>query len=161
MQSKISSAETSISSLSNAQTSLINKMAAKPITIENPFASANAIQVQIDDNIRILAELHARWEREDEIARNNKMNVCTITPTSNTETPSANTPSTTNAKIVNEEKPTFSTKSLKLSNLFLISVLKFFKVEEILLLLLIITSTVARACASNILIVHLIFLYDL
>ena len=47
--------ETSISSLSNAQTSLINKMAAKPITMENPFASANAIQVQIDDNVRMLA----------------------------------------------------------------------------------------------------------
>ena len=73
----------------------------------------NAIQVQIDDNIRMLAELHARWEREDEIARNNKMNVCTITTTSNTETLSANIPSTTNAKIVNEEKPTFSTKKLK------------------------------------------------
>ena len=113
LQSKISSAETSISSLSNAQTSLINKMAAKPITIENPFASANAIQVRIDDNIRMLAELHARWEREDEIARNNKMNVCTITTTSNTETLSANIPPTTNGKIVNEEKPTFSTKKLK------------------------------------------------
>ena len=61
LQSKISSAETSISSLSNAQTSLINKMAAKPITIENPFASANAIQVRIDDNIRMLAELHASF----------------------------------------------------------------------------------------------------
>jgi hypothetical protein len=40
-----------------------------------------AIQVRIDDNVRMLAELHARWEREDEIARNmNK--VCTITTTS-------------------------------------------------------------------------------
>ena len=90
----------------------------------------------------MLAELHARWEREDEIASNNKMNVCTITTTSNTKTLSANIPSTTNAKIVNEEKPTFSTKSLKLSNLFLISVLKFFKVEEILLLLLIIMTLI-------------------
>ena len=35
--------------------------------------SANAIQVRIDDNIRRLAELHARWEREDEIASNNKI----------------------------------------------------------------------------------------
>jgi hypothetical protein len=40
----------------------------------------NAIQVRIDDNIRMLAELHARWEREDEMARN--MKVCTITTTS-------------------------------------------------------------------------------
>jgi hypothetical protein len=37
----------------------------------------NAIQVRIDENIRMLAELHARWEREDEMARN--MKVCTIT----------------------------------------------------------------------------------
>jgi L-alanine-DL-glutamate epimerase-like enolase superfamily enzyme len=29
----------------------------------------NAIQVKIDNNVRMLAELHARWEREDEIAR--------------------------------------------------------------------------------------------
>jgi hypothetical protein len=40
----------------------------------------NAIQVRIDDNVRMLAELHARWEREDKIARN--MKVCTITTTS-------------------------------------------------------------------------------
>jgi hypothetical protein len=40
----------------------------------------NAIQVKIDNNVRMLAELHARWEREDEMARN--MNVCTITTTS-------------------------------------------------------------------------------
>ena len=91
LQVKISNAETRISSLSEAQTSLINKMAEKPVTIdENPFATANAIQVRIDDNVRMLAELHARWEREDEIARNNKMTkVCTITTTSNTEVPSA------------------------------------------------------------------------
>ena len=81
--------------------------------MDKTFATANAIQVRIDDNVRMLAELHARWEREDEIARNNKMNVCTITTTSNTETLSANIPPTTNAKIVNEEKPTFSTKKLK------------------------------------------------
>ena len=56
LQVKISNAETRISSLSEAQTSLINKMAAKPVTIdENPFATANAIQVRIDDNIRMLA----------------------------------------------------------------------------------------------------------
>ena len=32
------------------------------------FAIANAIQVKIDNNIRMLAELHASWEREDKIA---------------------------------------------------------------------------------------------
>jgi hypothetical protein len=41
----------------------------------------NAIQVRIDDNVRMLAELHARWEIEDEIARN-MTKVCTITTTS-------------------------------------------------------------------------------
>jgi hypothetical protein len=41
----------------------------------------NAIQVRIDENIRMLAELYARWEREDEMARN--MKVCTITTSSN------------------------------------------------------------------------------
>jgi hypothetical protein len=41
----------------------------------------NAIQVKIDNNVRMLAELHARWEREDEIARN-MTKVCTITTTS-------------------------------------------------------------------------------
>jgi hypothetical protein len=40
----------------------------------------NAIQVRIDENVRMLAELHARWEREDEMARN--MKVCTITTSS-------------------------------------------------------------------------------
>jgi hypothetical protein len=40
----------------------------------------NAIQVRIDENVRMLAELHAKWEREDEMARN--MKVCTISTTS-------------------------------------------------------------------------------
>jgi hypothetical protein len=40
----------------------------------------NAIQIRIDENVRMLADLHARWEREDEMARN--MEVCTITTTS-------------------------------------------------------------------------------
>jgi L-alanine-DL-glutamate epimerase-like enolase superfamily enzyme len=41
----------------------------------------NAIQVRIDENVRMLAELHARWEREDEMARN--MKVYTINTSSN------------------------------------------------------------------------------
>src|SRR5215216_3483406 len=68
-----------ISSLSEAQSSLINKMAAKPETMENPFAATHAIQVRIDENVRLLAKLLAKREREDEIARNNS--VCTITTT--------------------------------------------------------------------------------
>jgi hypothetical protein len=47
----------------------------------NTFAATNAIQVRIDENVRMLAELHARWEREDEMAR--KMKVCTITTSNN------------------------------------------------------------------------------
>jgi hypothetical protein len=57
----------------------------------NPFATANAIQVRIDENVRMLAELHARWEREDEMAR--EMKVCTIT-TSNDVAPNASNPLT-------------------------------------------------------------------
>jgi hypothetical protein len=55
----------------------------------NTFAATNAIQVKIDENVRMLAELHARWEREDEMARN--MKVCTIT-TSNDVVPNASNP---------------------------------------------------------------------
>jgi hypothetical protein len=55
----------------------------------NTFAATNAIQVKIDENVRMLAELHARWEREDEMAR--KMKVCTIT-TSNDVVPNASNP---------------------------------------------------------------------
>jgi hypothetical protein len=65
----------------------------------NTFATANAIQVRNDENIRMLAELHirmlaelhARWEREDEMAR--KMKVHTIT-TSNDVVPNASNPLT-------------------------------------------------------------------
>jgi hypothetical protein len=62
-------------------------MSAKP----DPFAATNAIQVKIDENVRMLAELHARWEREDEMAR--KMKVCTIT-TSNDVIPNTSNPLT-------------------------------------------------------------------
>jgi hypothetical protein len=49
----------------------------------------NAIQVKIDNNVRMLAELHAKWEREDEMARN--MKVCTITTTSDVVSNASNT----------------------------------------------------------------------
>jgi hypothetical protein len=55
----------------------------------NTFAATNTIQVRIDENVRISAELHARWEREDEMAR--KMKVCTIT-TYNDVIPKASNP---------------------------------------------------------------------
>ena len=113
LQVKISNAEISISSMSEAQSSLINKMAAKPETIDsNPFAATNAIQVRIDDNVRMLAELHARWEREDEIARkNNIAKVCTITTTSNAEVSNVSKSLTINGKVVGVSKA--STPSVK------------------------------------------------
>jgi hypothetical protein len=57
----------------------------------NIFAATNSIQVKIDENVRMSAELHARWEREDEMARN--MKVCTIN-TSNDVVPNASNPLT-------------------------------------------------------------------
>ena len=41
---KISNDETCISSMSEAKSSLINKMASKPKSIDYPFAATNAIQ---------------------------------------------------------------------------------------------------------------------
>src|SRR4051812_14291254 len=76
LQSKFLSAEKNISSLSEAQSTLINKMAAKPETMENTFATAHAIQVTIDENVRMLAQLHARWESGAENDRHKS--VCTI-----------------------------------------------------------------------------------
>jgi hypothetical protein len=51
----------------------------------------NAIQVRIDDNVRMLAELHARWEREDVIARN-MTKFCTIITTSDVVSNSSKPP---------------------------------------------------------------------
>jgi hypothetical protein len=95
---------------SNAQSSLVNRMSAKP----DPFATAtaNAIQVRIDENVRMLAELHARWEREDEMVR--KIKVCTIT-TSNDVIPNASNPLTL---IGVEKTPTPSTKKPKIAKTF-------------------------------------------
>jgi hypothetical protein len=108
LQAKVSKAETNISSLSNVQSSLINRMSAKP----DPFATANAIQVRIVENVRMLAKLHARWEREDEMAR--KMKVCTIT-TSNDVVPNANNPLTL---IGVEKTPTPCVKKPKTAKTF-------------------------------------------
>src|SRR3954465_3436544 len=77
IEEKLLNVEKNISSLSEARSSLINKIAAKPETMENTFATAHAIQVTIDENVRLLAQLDAKWEREAEIDRNNS--VCTIT----------------------------------------------------------------------------------
>jgi hypothetical protein len=81
----------------------------------------NAIQVRIDDNVRMLAELHARWEREDEIARE-MTKVGTITTTSDVEVSNASKSptligvgkvSTPFAKLPNTTE-TFSNKSAEI-----------------------------------------------
>jgi hypothetical protein len=61
----------------------------------------NAIQVRIDDNVRKLAGLHARWEREDEMARN--MKVCIITTTSDVVS-NASKPPSFNGRVIGVEK---------------------------------------------------------
>jgi hypothetical protein len=115
LQAKVSRAETSISSLSDAQSSFINRMAAKP----DPFATTNTIQVRIDENVRMLAELQARWEREDEMARN--MKVCTITTSSDVVSNASNPLTLTGVEKTPTpcaKKPktakTFSTKSAEI-----------------------------------------------
>jgi hypothetical protein len=86
----------------------------------NTFATTNAIQVRIDKNVRILAELHARWEREDEMAR--KMKVYTIT-TSNDVVPNASNPLTF---IGVEKTPTPCVKKPKTAKTFSQKSAKFF-----------------------------------
>jgi hypothetical protein len=108
LQAKVSKTETNISSLSDAKSSMINRMSAKP----DPFAATNAIQVRIDENVRMLAELHARWEREDKMARN--MKVCTIT-TSNDVVTNARNPLTL---IGVEKSPTPCAKKPKTAKTF-------------------------------------------
>jgi hypothetical protein len=60
----------------------------------------------------MFAELHARWEREDEMAR--KMKVCTIT-TSNDVVPNASNPLTLTGV---EKTLTPCTKKPKIKNFF-------------------------------------------
>jgi hypothetical protein len=108
LQAKVSKAETDISSLSDVQSSLVNRMSTKP----DPFAATNAIQVKIDENVRMLEELHTRWEREDEMAR--KMKICTIT-TSNDVVPNASNPLTL---IGVEKTPTPCVKKPKTAKTF-------------------------------------------
>ena len=64
----------------------------------------NAIQVKIDNNIRMLAELHERWEREEreaEIAEQNSVvRVCTIFTNEIKDTSHAHAPHATSEKVV-------------------------------------------------------------
>jgi hypothetical protein len=106
--------------LSDAQSSLINRMAAKP----DPFAATNAIQVRIDENVRMLAELHARWEREDKMAIN--MKVCTIT-TSSDVVSNASNPLTMSAV---EKTPTPCAKKPKTAKRFSTKNAEIFRIME-------------------------------
>jgi hypothetical protein len=79
----------------------------------------NAIQVKIDNNVRMLAELHARSEREDQMARN--MKVCTITTSSNVASNASNPltligveKTATPCAIKPKTAKTFSTKSAEI-----------------------------------------------
>jgi hypothetical protein len=79
----------------------------------------NAIQVRIDENVRMLAELHARWEREDEMDTN--MKVCTITTSSNVVSNASTPPNLIGVEKIPTpcaKKPktakTFSTKSAEI-----------------------------------------------
>jgi hypothetical protein len=76
----------------------------------------SAIHVRIDDNVRMLAELHARWESEDEMTRNIK--VCTITTTSDVVS-NASKPPSFNGRVIGVEKiPTPCAKLLKTTETF-------------------------------------------
>ncbi|KAK1594488.1 hypothetical protein QYE76_037766 [Lolium multiflorum] len=70
---------------------------------DSRFAKTNAIQVRINDNIRMLAELHARWDKEEKeklAKENNIAKVWTITTTSNVDSSHVAAPPTINGKII-------------------------------------------------------------
>jgi hypothetical protein len=98
------------------------KVLSNDVKENNNFSTANAIQVRIDENVRMLAELHVRGEGEDEMAR--KMNVCTIN-TSNDVVPNASNSLTL---IGIEKTPTPCVKKPKTAKKILKRVLKFFGV---------------------------------
>ena len=60
--------------------------------------TANAIQVRINENIRLMAELRARWEREENEKEDNIAKVWTITTTSNANATHVAAPPTINNK---------------------------------------------------------------
>ncbi|KAK1662828.1 hypothetical protein QYE76_050987 [Lolium multiflorum] len=72
--------------------------------IDNKITTtANAIQVRINENIRLMAELRARWDREEneKLAKeNNVAKVWTITTTSNANSSHVATPPTINGNII-------------------------------------------------------------
>ena len=81
------------------------------------FAKSNAIQIRIDENVRMMTQLHARWKREEELAKvDDIVRVCTITTTENNVTPHASKPPTTNGNMIGVGNVSSTTsKKLKLS----------------------------------------------
>ncbi|KAK1611945.1 hypothetical protein QYE76_035618 [Lolium multiflorum] len=105
--------------MSASQSSLINKMAAKPEDLDDKITTtANAIQVRINENIRLMAELRARWDREEneKLAKEkNVAKVWTITTTSNANaTHVAAPPTNTNKRIGVSNVSTSNAKREKL-----------------------------------------------
>ncbi|KAK1608274.1 hypothetical protein QYE76_031947 [Lolium multiflorum] len=86
--------------------------------IDNKITTtANAIQVRINENIRLMAELRARWDREEneKLAKeNNVAKVWTITTTSNANSSHVAAPPTINGNILgigrNSPRVLFCTK---------------------------------------------------
>ena len=79
----------------------------------------NAIQIKIDNNIRMLAELHEIWGREEREAKiaeqNSVVRVCTIFTNETNVASSANAPPTVSEKIISVGNvSTTSTKKFKL-----------------------------------------------
>ena len=106
------------------------------------FATANYIQVKIDNNIRMLVELHARWEIEDKMAEENSIaRVYTITTTSNADVSHVSKPPTINGKVIGVGNVSTSAAKclncLKTLKLFLIKFLSHFELWMIVPLLLI------------------------
>ncbi|KAK1630487.1 hypothetical protein QYE76_004802 [Lolium multiflorum] len=70
--------------------------------IDNKITTtANAIQVRINENIILMAELRARWDREENeklAKKNNVAKVWTITTTSNVNAPHVSAPPTNNGE---------------------------------------------------------------
>ena len=62
--------------------------------------TANATQVRINENIRLIAELRARWEREENEKEDNIAKVWTITTTSNANATQVAAPPTNTNKII-------------------------------------------------------------
>ncbi|KAK1678776.1 hypothetical protein QYE76_039624 [Lolium multiflorum] len=68
--------------------------------INKIVTTSNAIQVRINENIRLMAELRARWEKEENEKGDKIAKVWTITTTSNANAPHVAAPPTINGKII-------------------------------------------------------------